>query len=45
MIGNVVFPDVDNMVTCIYYFIDLLAIVIIIITVEAQTSICTLKVS
>lgn len=44
MIGNVVFSDVDNVVTCIYHFIDLLAIVFI-ITVEAQASIYTSEVS
>lgn len=44
MIRNVVFPDVDNKVTCIYYFIDLVAIVII-IAVEARTSTYTIEVS
>ena len=44
MIRNVVFPDVDNKITCIYYFIDLLAIAII-NAVEARTSTCTAEVS
>lgn len=44
MIRNVVFPDVDNKVTCIDYLIDLLAIVVI-ITIEVRTSSCTFEVS